>query len=377
MSSASPDWQLLETDDALQALLQENVGCEAVVVDTEFMRQDTFFPRAALFQLCFVGSKSATAWLLDPLRITDFTPLKQLFADTGVVKVIHSPSEDLEVFQHFLGTLPEPMFDTQRAAAFLNMGFGLGYRALVEQMSDLDIPKGETRSDWLKRPLREAQLTYAAQDVVPLVPIYTTLSEQLQQLGRLEWLLEDGAQAVAGARSEAAPAHLRIKSAWKLKPAQLTSLAAICEWREQRAKQLDKPRNWILQDKLCQQIAEQGPRSLGDLRRIQELPAATLRKQGERLLEVLAAAEQGSSPAPLPAPLSAEQRNTLKAVKQTARELAASWNLAPEVLLPAKDYELIVRHGCGETVSRPSRWDGWRAQILIDPLLQLSAQRAL
>ena len=368
------EWQLLETDEELRRLLQENAGCEAVVIDTEFMRQDTFYPRAALFQLCFVGSD--TAWLLDPLRIADFAPLSALFSDPAVVKIIHSPSEDLEVFQCFLGTLPQPLFDSQRAAAFLNMGFGLGYRALVEQMSNLEIPKGETRSNWLARPLRPAQLAYAAQDVVPLVPIYLQMSEQLQKLGRLEWLLEDGAHAVAGACAPAAPAYQRIKSAWKLNPGQLAALAGICEWREQRARQLDKPRNWILQDKLCQQIAEQGPRNLDDLRRIQELPAATLRKQGERILEVLQLAAQNSGPPPLPAPLTVVQRNTLKALKQAARDLATTWSLAPEVLLPAKDYELLVRLGCGETVVRPARWDGWRAAILIDPLLQLAQQKA-
>ncbi|MCZ6830997.1 MAG: ribonuclease D [Gammaproteobacteria bacterium] len=374
MNGSSFDWQLSETDDALQQLLVQHAQCEAVVVDTEFMRRDTFFPRAALIQLCFVGSN--TAWLLDPLRIADFTPLKKLFADTAVVKIIHSPSEDLEVFQHFLGTLPEPLFDTQRAAAFLNLGFGLGYRALVEQMSGLEIPKGETRSNWLARPLSEAQLAYAAQDVIPLAPIYSEMMRQLQRSGRLEWLLEDGAQAVAAARGEGAPAYHRIKSAWKLNRLQLAALAALCDWREQRARQLDKPRNWILQDKVCLQIAEQGPRNLDDLLRIQDLPAATLRKQGERLLEVLSSDLQGERPAPLPRPLSAAQRETLKALKQAARELAANWELAAEVLLPAKDYELMVRLGAGEELSRPAHWDGWRAQRLIEPLLQLSTQRA-
>ena len=371
MNLANGNWRLIETDSALQQLLAQHAQHDVVIVDTEFMRRDTFFPQAALIQLCFVGT--TTAWLLDPLRITDFTPLQKLFADTSVVKAVHSPSEDLEVFQHFLGTLPEPLFDTQRAAAYLNLGFGLGYRALVEQMSGLIIPKGETRSDWLARPLSEAQLEYAAQDVVPLAPIFSELARHLEQHDRLQWLLEDGAEAVALARDAGPPAYQRVKSAWKLEPQQLAVLAVLCEWREQRARRVDKPRNWILQDKVCLQIAEQQPGNLSELRHIPGLPPATLRKQGEHIPEVLRRA-QASQPEPLPRPLSASQRDTLKTLKQAARELAASWELAAEVLLPAKDYELMVRLGSGKDVARPRRWQGWRAQRVIAPLLDLAAQ---
>jgi ribonuclease D len=374
MSGNDPNWVLVETDEALRELLESHAHCDAVVVDTEFMRRDTFYPQAALFQLCFVGT--STAWLLDPLKISDFEPLKQLFANRAVVKVVHSPSEDLELFQYFLGALPEPLFDTQRAAAFLEMGFGLGYRALVEQMHGVEIPKGETQSNWLARPLREAQLAYAAQDVLPLAPIYTELRQQLQHCGRLEWLLEDGAEAVNAARSAGPPAWHRVKSAWKLEREQRAVLAALCDWREQRARQLDKPRNWILQDKVCLQIAEQMPASLDDLRRVRDLPAATLRKQGERIVELVSSSLHGQVPAPLPRPLSAGQRGTLKVLKEAAREMASGWKLNPEVLLPAKDYELLVRLGCGESVSRPARWDGWRAETVIVPLLELSSQRS-
>jgi ribonuclease D len=374
MNGPDPARVLVDTDTALQELLERHSRCDAVVVDTEFMRRDTFYPQAALFQLCFVGDN--TAWLLDPLQISDFDPLRGLFSDPSVVKVVHSPSEDLEVFQYFLGTLPEPLFDTQRAAAFLDMGFGLGYRALVEQMSGQKIPKGETQSNWLARPLREAQLRYAAQDVVPLAPIYTELNSRLQLCGRLEWLLEDGAEAVAGARAPGpAPWH-RVKSAWKLEREQLAVLAALCDWREQRARQLDKPRNWILQDKVCQQIAEQLPRCLDDLRRVPELPAATLRKQGERILELVNSGIGGEGPPPLPRPLGASQRATLKTLKAAARELAKNLELNAEVLLPAKDYELLVRLGCGETVARPARWEGWRAQTVVAPLLELSLRKS-
>jgi ribonuclease D len=369
MSACSPEWELIEDAQALRELVAGHAGCKAVVVDTEFMRRDTFYPQAALFQLCFVGTEKA--WLLDPLMISDFSPLQQVFADASVVKIVHSPSEDLEVFQYFLGTLPEPLFDTQRAAAYLNLGFGLGYRALVQEMSGIEIPKGETQSNWLARPLRAAQLEYAAQDVVPLAPIYEEMSRRLEQGGRLEWLLQDGSEACRVAREEGAPGYQRIKSAWKLPSQQLALLALLCDWRESRARTLDKPRSWILKDTVCLQIAREQPGSLDELRAIPDLSHTTVRKQGEQLLQLLEN-RQGLQATPLPPPLSAGQRDTLKKLKQSARELARQWEVAPEVLLPAKDYEMLVRLGSGDEVEAPARWQGWRKQRLIEPLLEVA-----
>ena len=145
-------YELLESDAQLAALVDEHRGSDFVIVDTEFMRRDTFYPQAALIQLCF-PSEPETAWLLDPLVIDDCSPLQDLFRDPSMVKALHSASEDLEVFQQFLGCQPLPLFDTQRAAAFVGRGFGLGYRALVEAMSGLELAKGETLSNWLARPL--------------------------------------------------------------------------------------------------------------------------------------------------------------------------------------------------------------------------------
>jgi ribonuclease D len=191
-------YSLIESDAALASLIAEQGHSDVVVVDTEFMRRDTFYPQAGLIQLCFSSDPDA-AWLIDPLPIDDFSPLCTLFADVSVTKVVHSASEDLEVFQCLLGQQPLPLFDTQRAAAFAGLGFGLGYRALVEQLAGIDIEKDETRSDWLKRPLSPGQLNYAAADVVPLLPVYQQLRQQLLAAERLQWVLDDGAAAARAA----------------------------------------------------------------------------------------------------------------------------------------------------------------------------------
>jgi ribonuclease D len=371
-------YELIDRSEALADLVARFSDSDAVVIDTEFMRRDTYYPQAALFQLCYPAAPD-TAWLIDPLAVTEWEPLRALLLDTSTMKVVHSASEDLEVFQTFLGCQPAPLFDTQRAAAFVGLGFGLGYRRLVEQLTGAALDKDETRSDWLKRPLSAAQLDYAAADVVPLLPVYQELYARVVAAGRLEWILEDGAAAAAAAAAPPAPSWRKVKSAWKLPPRQLAVLQEVCEWRDNRARKLDKPRSWILPDKLCLALAQRCPVSEAQLRSIPEMPPAVVRRQGSVLLDVIARAqslEDSELPQPLSRPLDASQRNTLKRVKQAAAELAGEWQVEPEVLLPAREYELIVRLGCGESVSEPASWNGWRRSTLIEPLLKLAEDRA-
>src|SRR5690606_1721940 len=146
----------------------------ALAIDTEFMRSETFYPIAGLLQFG-VGK---VCYLIDPLAINDFEPLRELLLDEAVTKVLHSCSEDLEVFQRWLNVVPAPLFDTQIAAAFAGYGFSLGYAGLIKAVLNIEIPKEETRSDWLQRPLSVAQLKYAALDVAHMLIVYGKLLQQ-------------------------------------------------------------------------------------------------------------------------------------------------------------------------------------------------------
>lgn len=371
------DWELIESDARLREVLAANAGADAVAMDTEFMRRNTFYPKVALLQLCFDGS----AWLVDPLAIDDLAPLQALMADPERVKVLHSPSEDLEVFKCWLGELPRPLFDTQRAAALLGRDFGLGYRALVQQVCDVDLPKDETRSDWLQRPLSEAQCQYAAQDVVYLLAVYRALRDECRAAGKLEWLLADGADAVAAQDGAPASYYPRIKSAWKLDRQQLGVLAALCQWREQTARVKDKPRSWIIDDQACLQIARGTPESLAELRDQVELPAAAIRRYGDAIVEVVA--QQRGVPASdlpdrLPGPLSARQREQSKKLKRRARAIAGELEVAPEILLQSRDYEALLREAEGRGPGEPPvHWQGWRGEAVIQPLRELLREGAL
>lgn len=298
-------WQLIESDDALQQLLARTAACDVVMVDTEFMRRNTFYPEVALVQLCFVSAGAPgdipedMAWLIDPLTINDPTPLAALLRNPAVLKVLHSASEDLEVFQRWLGVLPQPLFDTQRAAALLGIGFGMGYRALVQAICGVDLPKGETRSDWLQRPLTGSQCEYAGLDVTWLLPVWRELHVRCVREDKLRWVLADGCDATSALGTEAGDVYKRIKTAWKLNRRQLGILAAVCRWREETAKRRDKPRGWIIDDPACLRLALDDPDSLAALGDIVDIPAQVVRRYGEELLALLAA-QRNAGEADLP-----------------------------------------------------------------------------
>ena len=288
-----------------------------------------------------------------------------------MTKVLHSASEDLEVFQSWLGVLPRPLFDTQRAAALAGMEFGMGYRALVLELCHEDLPKGETRSDWLQRPLTDSQCHYAAQDVSWLLSAYRILEQRLRQLGRIGWVLEDGEEATRSLATASPDYYRRIKNAWKLSPRQLSVLIAVCDWREETARAKDKPRSWIIDDTACYQLALEQPLSYQELRTEVELPPQALRRYGDTLVE-LVNLQQGLAdselPAQLPAPLNVTQRKQLKSLKDKAAEIAAGLGVPPQILVASRDFEILLRMGEGADITEPGYWRGWRQAGVIGPL---------
>jgi ribonuclease D len=369
------EWELIESDAALGELLAAHAGAEAVAVDTEFMRTNTFYPEVALVQLCF----GAKAWLVDPLPLTDLEPLRALLQDPRTIKVLHSASEDLEVFDRWLGVLPEPLFDTQRAAALVNHGFGMGYRALVLDFEGVDLPKGETRSDWLQRPLTASQCEYAAQDVAHLLPVWRKLQGLCVAQNKLDWVLGDGADTLQAFRAQAPNFALRIKSAWKLDRRALGRLYALCAWREDTARQRNKPRGWIIDDNACLALAEADPENPAALERCNCLSPSSLRRDGEALLALLTAQRalpEAALPAPLPQPLEPGERKQLQALKNQARHIARDLGVAPEALLQAKDYETLLRQHLGAALPDPPAWSGWRAERVVAPLRQTLGKAA-
>ena len=338
-----------------------------VAVDTEFVRVDTFYPQAGLVQ---VGD-GRDAWLIDPLAIGDWRPLAELLEDRAVVKVLHSCSEDLEVLQRLTGSVPQPLFDTQLAAAYLNLGFSMGYSRLVKEVLGIELPKGETRSDWLQRPLSELQVSYAAEDAVHLAEVYLALSERLSEEKRA-WVLEDGAELAANLKREVPPEELyrEAKLAWKLSRQQLAVLRVLCAWREREARRRDLPRNRILRETSLWPLARFQPDNLASLGRI-------VRRDGEPLPGLTGegpATPPESWPEAVPEPLPLEASSLLKRLRRIGQAEAERLQIAPELVLRKKSLEALLKSGYPNgPYQLPDSLRGWRRQRMGQALLDCLA----
>lgn len=364
-------------DEHLARLCAEWRQLPFVALDTEFMRVDTFYPIAALLQ---VGD-GRCAYLIDPLLISDWSAFAGLLEDQAVVKVLHACGEDLEVFLRLTGSLPVPLFDTQLAAGYLNIGFSMGYSRLVQGVLNIELPKGETRSDWLQRPLSEMQVQYAAEDAQHLAELYQALLPRLSE-EKFAWILEDGAEWVANQRRETDPAeaYRDVKQAWRLKPRQLAVLRVLAEWRETQARSRNQPRNRVLRENSLWPLARTQPNDLVSLARIEDMHPRTVRQDGETLLELIrsaAATPEQDWPASLPEPLPLEVSALLKKLRALGQREAVALDIAPELVLRKKVLEALLKTGYPNgPYQLPDSLRGWRRERLGQSLLDALEKKA-
>ncbi|GGJ90298.1 ribonuclease D [Pseudomonas matsuisoli] len=364
------DIQWITTDAQLAAYCQQWQALPFVALDTEFVRVDTFYPQAGLLQ---VGD-GTQAFLIDPLEIRDWGPFAALLEDPAVYKVLHACSEDLEVLLRLTGALPAPLFDTQLAAAYLGMGHSMGYSRLVLAVLGIEVPKEETRSDWLQRPLTELQERYAAADAVHLAEVYRELAPRLSEEKQAA-LLEDGADLVANLCREFDPYELyrEAKLGWKLSRQQLAVLRELYAWRELQARERDQPRNRIVREHCLWPLAKFQPTDRNALSRIEDMHPRTVRQDGETLLRLIA--EAGSVapdhwPEPLPPPLPPEASTLLKRLRAVGQAHAERLGMSPELMLRKKVLESLLRSGYPDgPYQLPDSLKGWRRRLMGDDLL--------
>ncbi len=349
---------LIDNPEALAEFVREAAGATWIAVDTEFMRERTYYPRLCLIQI----ATDAKAACIDPLAIEDLTPLFELLYDTRILKVFHAAGQDLEVLHHLTGRVPTPLFDTQIAAALSGHGDQCGYGRLVQTLLGVELAKGHTRADWAKRPLSDEELRYAADDVIYLRDVYRALHEDLEQRGRLAWLEDDFASLADPARYAPDPdqAWRRVKGWMQLKPAQQQILLRVARWRERMAMDRDRPRRWILKDDVVIDLARRKPRTLSDLARIRGMPPATVEHHGEALLTLV---DEGlKAPAEPLAPrtqrLTPEQEPTVDVLMAALRAEAARHDVSAGALGSRRDLERLVQ---GER--ELDLLSGWRGRI--------------
>jgi len=366
-SSLTPEATWIDSLDALDAWLAAVPHDAALGFDTEFMRRNTFYPQLALVQLGWNGRYA----LVDPLAFEIGHALQPLVGDSEAVTVMHSASEDLEALSPLLPHGPRRLFDTQIAAAFVGMGLGISYRALVAELAGAELDKGETRSDWLQRPLTESQRSYATLDVVYLKPVHEHLAERLAQHDRVAWHAEDCERLKLRAcqRGGDPQPQRAFRSAAEWRPEQRALLRRILLWRDQTARALDRPRPWLLEDALVMNLVQQRPSSGSDLEQRVRRQRALRSPQQRELLETLlrpVEAEEVAAAAEIPESPQGEAKRALSAMKDCVDKRAANLDLPAGLLCPRKVLEEYV-----VTAQWPDFLEGWRRGVLHEELSRL------
>lgn len=351
--------------EAVAALMARHPDTRVIGLDTEFMRVDTFFPRLALVQVNIAGEIA----LLDPLALDGLAALAPRLGDAATVCVMHSASEDLEALALAVPQGLGQLFDTQIAAAMAGLGAGLSYQKLVAALTGVDLPKAETRSDWLRRPLSAEQLDYAAQDVVHLAALHRQLEQRLDELGRRAWHAEDCQRLLAKARSrDGDPQPQRgFKPAAEWPRAQQALLRRVLLWREATARRVDKPRPWLLDDPHIIDFVLRPPRDSDELFARAKGLRALRGAQRDELLDVLQHPIQDEEMdfAPIfPLPTQAQKR-TITAMKESVVALAAELNVPDGLLCARRHLEALVFDH-----EWPEALEGWRKGLLYETLME-------
>lgn len=338
-------------------------------LDTEFIREKTYFPQLCLLQVC----NGQIAACIDPLRLKNLDPLIEILLNPEIVKVFHAGRQDLEIFNLMWHRLPAPLFDTQLAATLLGLGEQIGYANLVQELLGIELDKEHTRTDWSRRPLQQGQLRYALDDVIYLGQIYTILQERLNRLGRANWLREEFALLADPDTYKFDPesAWQKIRGRQRLKGVQLAVLQRLTVWRDKLAVESNRPKRWILKDDVLVDLARRMPKSIADMERIRGLDQGVLKRQGEHLLRQITEARllgreswpQEKQPPPR---LDPNQEALVDLLMCCLRLLAERNQISPALLANRTVLEQLV---LGERDLELLR--SWRRRVAGDKLLEV------
>lgn len=370
LSAQQPIW--IRENSQLLSHCERWSGLPMIAVDTEFMRIDTFYPLPGLIQI----ADDHACYLIDPLTVSDMSPLADLMANTQVIKVLHAASEDLELFRHYYQVVPEPLLDTQVAAAFAGWGFSMGLQRLVEKALHISLGKGHTRSDWLQRPLTDEQILYAALDVAYLPAIAWQLKSELEALGRYEWMLDECRLINLSSRDtdpDGVNYYQRFTQMSIRSPVTLAGLRDVTAWREQVCRERNVCRPHVLKNESIMKIIDAWPSSLSELSALHVMRPKQIKQDGKQILVILANAETSASedpPAPIHLPLHVYHSETLKRLKAIGRDVAKQLNLLPELLIRRRDIEKLINSKDQQgTYHLPMTLTGWRKDLIGDRLL--------
>jgi ribonuclease D len=365
----TPAFPIVDTTEGLKALVAELQAAPYIALDTEFMRDQTYWPKLCLMQVAAPGVES----IIDPMAEgLDLSPFYKLLS-APVLKVLHASRQDIEIFCTQGGVIPDPLFDTQIAAMVCGFGDSASYETLARRLAHAEVDKSARFTDWSRRPLTKRQLEYALADVTHLRVVYEALAKQLERTGRAAWVEEEITALKQPSLYRTDPAM-----AWKrLKPRTtnkrfLAVLAAIAAWREEEAQARDQPRNRIIKDEALLEIAAHPPETAQALEHIRAVPKGfAASRMGKALMAAIAKGREAEAPPGWQAERARRKRepspSAVDLLKTLLRQRAEAAGVAARLIADSEDIERIAAHEDEEVPAL----HGWRAEVFGNDALAL------
>ncbi len=361
--------QVISTTDDLATFSKALRAQPFVAVDTEFMREKTYWPILCLIQAAGDGEEA----IIDPLADKiDLSPFLELLSDKKVVKVFHAARQDLEIFYKLLGEVPAPLFDTQIAAMACGFGDQIGYEPLMRTLLKAKIDKGSRFTDWSRRPLTEAQLSYALSDVTHLREAYPILAESLEKRERKHWVEEE-----MEALNDGDLYHVQPEHAWKrlklkgVRPKEMGVVMKLAEWREREAQTKDTPRSRVLKDESIFELARLQPKDGKALARARSIPSGFERSRaGAAILDTIK--EGAELPREELPRIDRPERerapaDVVELLKVLLKRQCEAFSVAPKLIASSADLEAIALDDEADVAAL----SGWRREIFGEPALRL------
>ncbi len=340
-----------------------------LAIDTEFLREKTYYPNLCLLQLATDDDVA----IIDPFAVDDLTVLSDIMLNSSVTKLFHAGSQDLAILYKEVGCLPEPIFDVQNAAALLGQSHQAGLASLVSHFLGINIKKSDSFTDWTRRPLADSQMEYAAEDVIYLPRLYAEMKRQLEEKGRLHWLDDEFAQMGNPANYEERPLERfrRLKRGNQLSRRQMAASREIAAWREREAMRRDIPRKWVLTDEQIVEACKREARTIDELFMVrgikQTLSMRDARKVVDLMRKALASPESSWPKPEAPSACEANVDSAVDLMEALMRIRSKEEGIAMQTIASRADLALVARGHFDESPVM----QGWRKLVIGDDLMAL------
>ncbi len=357
----------IESQSTFEKFLAQAQKSEYLAIDTEFLREKTYWPKLCLLQMAIEGAQA----IVDPFKLSDMTPLASVLNNRRVVKIFHAGTQDIEILLHETGTTPKNIFDTQVAATLIGSSQQIGYGGLVQSVCGVHLKKEDSFTDWSRRPLTQSQIDYAGDDVAYLPQLYHKIKQELQSLGRLDWLTDDFRQMEDPKVYEPDPRNRwrHLKRVSRLNRKQMAIAREVAAWRENRAQAANVPRKWVMTDEQVIEVCKRAPQTIDQLFMVRGLSDKMSTKEARELVSVV---EDGLNvpEQDWPKPITQHKNGTnvdeiVDLMTAMVRKVAKENNIAAQTLASHSDLVELARGHDAELLH------GWRKSMIGNDLVDL------